>query len=826
MADKQINIVIGADINKLEKGFKDAVRIIGASGKTIDSQMQAVVESIEKDFQRIANSPNTKRTVAQLQNLALKVQALGPEFEDMANKIIKSAGQIKDKVGDAGDKIKYFSSDTRRMDAVVSAAQGIAGAFAVAQGAAALFGSENEELQKTMLKVQGAIAVMNGIQAIQNVLKEESAAITGFQALQEEILAVATYANVSAMNAYKVALAATGIGLLIVGIGVLISKMMEQSQKTHEAAAISKKYRDELIKNSSEAESNGRTLAVYLGIVKNTNKSDAERTVALRKLNELGVATSDINIKSGESLSILTQRTNDYIKVMKLKAIADSFNLEKADAAKKYSEAKAKATLSESIAQGVYNSAVNGGYMVGKASADLDMVKAKNKKDLAKADEALTKVIQNQAAAMDDLVAAESKVKTEKDIADAGKGGKDTKKDQEDKAKKALKMQEDNLDSRKALIDAEINAEKSLALGIAKTDAEKLQIEFDAKEKLLNIQEVYLLQKEALKNVEEQNAQSLNNNIAALDAEHLANKADFDAKMKLAKAKEVEDNKKANEEIQKAAQEKLSYIKESERREIDAVNNHFQQLENTQTERSQKGLMTEKAYNMAILQLQLERAKSTLQSMKDAGDLNTAEVEKQIVELQGKIQNGLTGVDDITKKFNDSINSAFTSMAQGGFEGIGQALGESISAGSSFMDAAFKTILSSIAGFIEAYGKAMIAYGVAKIALDTAFATLNPVLAVAAGVALVATASLVRNTEIGGAKAFADGGIVSGPTLGLVGEYTGASSNPEVIAPLDKLKGMLMPMSGGSNIGNLETRISGRDLVILMNREERALSRG
>ena len=212
--------------------------------------------------------------------------------------------------------------------------------------------------------------------------------------------------------------------------------------------------------------------------------------------------------------------------------------------------------------------------------------------------------------------------------------------------------------------------------------------------------------------------------------------------------------------------------------------------------------------------------------MKDAGDLNTAEVEKQIVELQGKIQNGLTGVDDITKKFNDSINSAFTSMAQGGFEGIGQAIGESISSGASFMDAAFKTILSSIAGFIEAYGKAMIAYGVAKMALDTAFSTLNPVLAVAAGVALVATASLVRNTEIGGAKAFADGGIVSGPTLGLVGEYPGASSNPEVIAPLDKLKGMLMPMSGGNFPMSMETRFDGRDLYLAVKKYERDSKRG
>jgi hypothetical protein len=162
MAEKQINIVIGADIQKLEKGFKDAVTVVGASGKKISSEMDATVKSIEKDFERIANSPNTKRTVAQLQNLALKVQALGPEFQDMANKIIQSAGKIKDKVADAGAQITYFASDTRRIDAVISGAQGIAGAFGIAEGAAALLGGENEELQKTLMKVQGAIATCDG----------------------------------------------------------------------------------------------------------------------------------------------------------------------------------------------------------------------------------------------------------------------------------------------------------------------------------------------------------------------------------------------------------------------------------------------------------------------------------------------------------------------------------------------------------------------------------------------------------------------------------------------------------------------------------------
>ena len=71
---------------------------------------------------------------------------------------------------------------------------------------------------------------------------------------------------------------------------------------------------------------------------------------------------------------------------------------------------------------------------------------------------------------------------------------------------------------------------------------------------------------------------------------------------------------------------------------------------------------------------------------------------------------------------------------------------------------------------------------------------------------------------LGGISSFADGGIVSGPTLGLVGEYPGARTNPEVIAPLDKLRGML----GGQAV-QVTGKISGRD--ILLTSERNAIDR-
>ena len=66
--------------------------------------------------------------------------------------------------------------------------------------------------------------------------------------------------------------------------------------------------------------------------------------------------------------------------------------------------------------------------------------------------------------------------------------------------------------------------------------------------------------------------------------------------------------------------------------------------------------------------------------------------------------------------------------------------------------------------------------------------------------------------------AFAEGGIVSGPTLGLVGEYPGAKTNPEVIAPLDKLRSMM----GGQHV-QVTGKISGRD--ILLTSERNAIDR-
>lgn len=84
---------------------------------------------------------------------------------------------------------------------------------------------------------------------------------------------------------------------------------------------------------------------------------------------------------------------------------------------------------------------------------------------------------------------------------------------------------------------------------------------------------------------------------------------------------------------------------------------------------------------------------------------------------------------------------------------------------------------------------------------------------IAAGFVTAATAMV----EAIGVMPFADGGIISGPTIGLMGEYAGASNNPEVVAPLDKLRGMLQPAEGIG--GKVTFKIDGRTLVGVLEKE-------
>lgn len=651
MAENKINIVIGADIEKLKKGFQDAVKITGASGNQINTKLEATAKAIEKDFERISNSTNTKRAVTQLQNLALKVQALGPEFQDMANKIIRSAGGIKDSVQDVSAQIDYFSSDTRRIDAVVSAAQGVAGAFGIAEGAAALFGSENEDLQKTMAKVQGAIALLNGIQAVQNVLQAESAAVTGLNAAAQQVLAIKAYATASAMNALKLALLATGIGAAVVIIGALASAYSEASDKADLLAATTKKAQEQAQEQAKES-------------------FDFEKSFIQKRIQEIGKEEK----AKGKSEQQQLKSQIDFLK------------------------AQAKLRFDD------YKNASDSNKLKGDLLRDYTNLQ----------DQIYSLELDLQIQSNDDKKKAREQAIKDREKADI----------------KELEVMRKGIEKMTTL---ELKKRPGGGGGapaiqpIKSTDYNPMQF---APDEMINGEMV--------------------------PGKELGKKfADV----------QVEQQQDLNKRIQKEWFNMANY------------------------------------YRTANGQMEMEAIKA--QQKKLASDAKYIEANKMFV---------------------DNFNATFKNIQTDALSNLGESIGDALLSGANLLDSVFSVILNSVASFADAYGKALIAAAVASEAFQKLLIA-NPIAAAAAGVALVVAATVVRGVAQKGVTAFADGGIVSGPTLGLMGEYPGASSNPEVIAPLDKLKSLI---GGGGDSGGYvaETRISGRDLSLVLKRYERDSARG
>jgi hypothetical protein len=220
---RSLNIVIGANIEKLRQGFNDAISVIKKAGGEMSADVAKSAKSIEEKLAAIATKNPTMATVRQLTNLAMEARALGPEFAASADQFIREAGRIKDSIGDARAEVGYFASDTRRLDAVLGGVQAVAGAFGAVEGALALAGVENEDLQKTMVKLQGAIALVNGVQAIQNALQAESAVRIGISTAATKLYTLVTGGATGATLAFRTALMSIGIGVAIAGIGALIA---------------------------------------------------------------------------------------------------------------------------------------------------------------------------------------------------------------------------------------------------------------------------------------------------------------------------------------------------------------------------------------------------------------------------------------------------------------------------------------------------------------------------------------------------------------------------------------------------------------------------
>jgi hypothetical protein len=150
----------------------------------------------------------------QLREAQNEVTALSDKFGATSKEAIeaaKRAAQLKDAIGDAKALTDAFNPDAK-FKALTASLSGVAGGFAALQGAVGLFGKQTEAVEKTLLKVQSAMALSQGLQAV-------GESIDSFKQLG----AVIGNSVSKAFGTLRSAIISTGIGALVVGVGLLIA---------------------------------------------------------------------------------------------------------------------------------------------------------------------------------------------------------------------------------------------------------------------------------------------------------------------------------------------------------------------------------------------------------------------------------------------------------------------------------------------------------------------------------------------------------------------------------------------------------------------------
>jgi hypothetical protein len=229
-------------------------------------QVQAMggLDALQTSLQETEKSSASLK--AELRQLKEQLAQL-PEGSEEYNKIAQRAGEVSDKIGDINQRIKALGSDTRVIDTVVEGAQALSGAFSIATSASALLGEENEDLQKTMAKVEAAIGLTVGIQSIANALQKDTALSIGLAnvATKIQIGLQTAYATVvgtttGALKALRVALLSSGVGALVVALGFLISKLTEGVDSTESYEDAQKNLNDAISEQNRLLDLNAKAI--------------------------------------------------------------------------------------------------------------------------------------------------------------------------------------------------------------------------------------------------------------------------------------------------------------------------------------------------------------------------------------------------------------------------------------------------------------------------------------------------------------------------------------------------------------------------------------
>ena len=317
------------------------LQILGKEGKTSTDEFNKLNTSLKgqiSSYEKVSTGATSMRsgiraTREELSKMLLSGEANTAQLYKMA----KAGGELTDAMGDASQAISVMASDTFPLDSMLQGVQSITAGFQVAEGAMALFGVENEDLQKTLVKLNALMAITSGLQELQNSLQKTSALSLGFNVVMQKAYTLAVGESTGAMKLFRLALISTGIGAFVVLLGVAVSAFMKWSESSKQASKNLKMLSDVNKEANKNIEDERAELTKLVAIAKNENLSKEQRKNAIKQINEnypemLGnitlenIGTEKTNELLGKQIQILVDR--EKIKLLSSKIAQAQIDLE------------------------------------------------------------------------------------------------------------------------------------------------------------------------------------------------------------------------------------------------------------------------------------------------------------------------------------------------------------------------------------------------------------------------------------------------------------------------------------------------------------------
>ena len=181
---------------------------------------------------------------SQLKTAQKEVETLSEKFgatSEAATNAARKAAQLKDAIGDAKALTDAFNPDAK-FNALTNSLSGVASGFSAYQGALGLIGVDSKELEATLLKVQSAMALSQGLQGLGEAKDSfiQLKAVIGQTAIGQKVLTAAQVVGAAAMRVLNIVMAANPILLIVTAIGSLVGAFYLLTRSTNENAEAQK----------------------------------------------------------------------------------------------------------------------------------------------------------------------------------------------------------------------------------------------------------------------------------------------------------------------------------------------------------------------------------------------------------------------------------------------------------------------------------------------------------------------------------------------------------------------------------------------------------